>query len=398
MVEILLKAGAIPYVKTNLPQTMMTADSDNNLFGRTLNPNKLSITAGGSTGGEGAILKIRGSILGVGTDIAGSVRIPSYCNGVFGFKPSSGRVPFAGKVPPGRLGGPSAILPAIGPEGHSVRDMELWMKTILDAEPWNIDPNVIAVPWRTVQPYTRPLRLGLITEDPSRYAHPTVLRTLTTVSKALQAAGHTVVDLTSKIPSLWETSVLAWKYFALDPQDTPFKIMAEVNEPMVTSIPTTFIKEIPQGWHPSVDDLFEMNMQRFKLIAQFHAMITQNELDGFIMPGYQATAVPHDTFGVPIYTVLPNVLNYPAGVIPYLKANAEADKAFVRDVAYEPPCEYLQGSKFHSKLMWSIDDAAAVENAPCGFQVVGKPMKDEETLKIMQVVTDVLYKAGERPT
>ncbi|KAK4498039.1 hypothetical protein PRZ48_010695 [Zasmidium cellare] len=77
--KLLLDLGAVLYCKTNVPQTMMTADSDNNVFGRTLNPNNLSLTAGGSSGGEGALIALRGSILGVGTDIAGSIRIPSIC-------------------------------------------------------------------------------------------------------------------------------------------------------------------------------------------------------------------------------------------------------------------------------------------------------------------------------
>ena len=101
LVELLLALGAVLYVKTNIPQTMMvslravhsprifkianklqTGDSDNNIFGRTLNPHNTSLTAGGSSGGEGALTAFRGSILGVGTDIAGSIRIPALCCGV----------------------------------------------------------------------------------------------------------------------------------------------------------------------------------------------------------------------------------------------------------------------------------------------------------------------------
>jgi Asp-tRNA(Asn)/Glu-tRNA(Gln) amidotransferase A subunit family amidase len=121
LVDLLLQQGAVFYVKTNIPQGMMMADSDNPLFLRTLNPHKLSLTAGGSTGGEGALIALRGSVMGTGTDIAGSIRIPALCNGIYGFKPTSGRVPFAGKKAPGRIGSPSTILPTIGPEGHSIR-------------------------------------------------------------------------------------------------------------------------------------------------------------------------------------------------------------------------------------------------------------------------------------
>ena len=59
LVDILLGLGAILYCKTNIPQTMMTGDSQTNIFGRTLNPHKLSLGAGGSSGGEGALVAIR---------------------------------------------------------------------------------------------------------------------------------------------------------------------------------------------------------------------------------------------------------------------------------------------------------------------------------------------------
>ena len=90
LVENLLELGAVLYVKTNVPQTLMvfdhklsskaylttmssdqTADSHNNVFGRVLNPWNTMLTAGGSSGGEGALVALRGSPLGIGTDIAG---------------------------------------------------------------------------------------------------------------------------------------------------------------------------------------------------------------------------------------------------------------------------------------------------------------------------------------
>ncbi|KAM3414843.1 hypothetical protein BST61_g9987 [Cercospora zeina] len=66
----------------------------NNVLGTVLNPNKLSLGAGCSSGGKGALVAFRGSPLGVGTDIDGSVRIPALCNGTHGYKPTPARVPF----------------------------------------------------------------------------------------------------------------------------------------------------------------------------------------------------------------------------------------------------------------------------------------------------------------
>lgn len=133
--QILRDAGAVFYVKTNLPQTIMTADSHNHIFGRTLNPHNLSFTAGGSSGGEAALVAMRGSVLGVATDIAGSTRIPALCCGVSSIKQTASRLPFAGQVMPGKLLSPGAIAPVIGPCGHSIRDYELFMRTVCEASP-----------------------------------------------------------------------------------------------------------------------------------------------------------------------------------------------------------------------------------------------------------------------
>jgi amidase len=308
LVDILFRAGAVFYVKTNLPQSMMTADSHNNVFGRTLNPNKLSLTAGGSTGGEGALIKMRGSVLGLATDIAGSNRIPALCDGISSIKPTASRIPFAGKTPPGRLGSPSAILPVIGPSGHSVRDYQLFMKTVIDSEPWEYDENVINVPWRTVKPVDKPLRFGLIQGHPKRPLHPTIARTLHTTATLLKEAGHSIIILDDKIPDLWDSSLLAWKHFLLDPKRTPVQYVTEAGEPWVPSIATATFKDL-RGFQASLDDLFEINIERAKVLRAYREIMVQEKLDAILMPGYQATAVPHDTFGLPIYTALLNLLN-----------------------------------------------------------------------------------------
>ena len=94
----LREAGAIIIAKTNVPQTLLAFESANPLWGRTCNPWSTSHTAGGSSGGEGALLAVDGAAIGVGTDVGGSIRIPSgYC-GIYGFKPGLGRIAYAGSV------------------------------------------------------------------------------------------------------------------------------------------------------------------------------------------------------------------------------------------------------------------------------------------------------------
>ncbi|KAJ4289597.1 hypothetical protein N0V90_010926 [Kalmusia sp. IMI 367209] len=373
LVNLLHQHGAVFYCKTNLPQTMMTADSHNNLFGRTLNPHNLSVTAGGSTGGEGALIAMRGSVLGLATDVAGSCRILALCCGLKSFKPSAGRVPFGGGVPPGRLGSPGSIMPVIGPMGWSMRDAELVMRTICDSDTWQFDENVLGVPWRKVEPHARPLRFGLIRGHPKRPLHPPIARALHSAATKLKEKGHQIVLLDDKVPDIWECSVLAWKFFLLDPKKTPFQYLRDAGEPPVPSLSTAMVEEL-RGWEASLDGLWDMNLERFKILHRYHALVVENELDAILMPGNSATAVPHDTYGFTPFTVLQNLLNYPSGIFPHLKANEELDKPFFKaDAAYEPPYE-----------------PKVLEGLPAHVQVMGKPMKDEELMQILQTVEDIL--------
>lgn len=69
LVDLLLKAGAVFYVKTSVPQSLMVCETVNNVIGRTTNPRNRNWSCGGSSGGEGAMVGFRGGIIGVGTDI-----------------------------------------------------------------------------------------------------------------------------------------------------------------------------------------------------------------------------------------------------------------------------------------------------------------------------------------
>jgi amidase len=90
----LRRLGAVLYVKTNLPQSMMMSDSYNHVFGQCVNPFNRGLISGGSSGGEGSLVAARGSILGIGTDLGGSIRIPASLCGLYGLSPSPGRHPY----------------------------------------------------------------------------------------------------------------------------------------------------------------------------------------------------------------------------------------------------------------------------------------------------------------
>jgi fatty acid amide hydrolase 2 len=95
----LREAGAIPLGVTNTSELCMWLESANRVYGRTNNPYDAGRTAGGSSGGEGAIIGAGASPFGLGSDVAGSIRMPAFFNGIFGHKPSSGLVPNAGQFP-----------------------------------------------------------------------------------------------------------------------------------------------------------------------------------------------------------------------------------------------------------------------------------------------------------
>jgi fatty acid amide hydrolase 2 len=92
-------AGAIPLGVTNVPELCMWLETDNRVYGRTKNPYDRRRIAGGSSGGEGAIVAAGGSPFGLGSDIGGSIRMPAFFNGVFGHKPTGGLIPNSGQFP-----------------------------------------------------------------------------------------------------------------------------------------------------------------------------------------------------------------------------------------------------------------------------------------------------------
>jgi len=88
IVEVLKQLGAVIIAKTNLPQSILWSETECPLWGLTTNPLNPDFTPGGSSGGEGALLALKGSLVGWGTDIGGSIRVPCHMNGLWGLKPS----------------------------------------------------------------------------------------------------------------------------------------------------------------------------------------------------------------------------------------------------------------------------------------------------------------------
>ncbi len=100
VVQRLVDAGAIPIGVTNVSELGLWIESDNPLYGRTVNPYDPARTPGGSSGGEAAVVASGGSPFGVAADIGGSIRVPALFCGVFGHKPTAGLLPSTGHWPP----------------------------------------------------------------------------------------------------------------------------------------------------------------------------------------------------------------------------------------------------------------------------------------------------------
>ncbi|KAK0654584.1 putative amidase PB8B6.03 [Lasiodiplodia hormozganensis] len=121
--------GAILYVKTSVPPASCSAETGNNIIGYTTNPYNRMLTAGGSSGGEGALIALRGSPAGLGTDIGASIRLPSHFNGLYGLKPSYHRLPLRGLATP--MDGQDTCVFVVGPMATTSRSTTLLMKSLL---------------------------------------------------------------------------------------------------------------------------------------------------------------------------------------------------------------------------------------------------------------------------
>jgi fatty acid amide hydrolase 2 len=126
-------AGAIVLGVTNISELTMWIESNNRVYGRASSPYSEKHSAGGSSGGEGAAVGSGGSPFGIGSDIGGSIRVPAYCGGVFGHKPSRGLVPTTGMWPV--ADGEAAEMVVSGPLCRRAEDLMPVLRAIAGRDP-----------------------------------------------------------------------------------------------------------------------------------------------------------------------------------------------------------------------------------------------------------------------
>ncbi len=181
-------AGAVIFGKTNLPIYAGDLQSYNEVFGTTNNPHDLSRTPGGSSGGSAAALACGFTPLELGSDIGGSIRLPSHMSGVVGHKPSYGIVPAHGQIPgpPGTL--TLADLAVAGPMARTVEDLKLGLDIMAGPNRWEHPA------WRLKLPPPRhrmlkEYRVAAWLDDPACRVEPDVRALLENAAQALAAAG-----------------------------------------------------------------------------------------------------------------------------------------------------------------------------------------------------------------
>ena len=201
MVKELRNLGAVLFCKTSVPHSLMCGETINNILGYTWNPKNRNLSSGGSSGGEGALISLKGSPLGFGTDIGGSIRIPAGFNGLYGLRPSSGRLPYEGMA--NSMDGQNTVLSVVGPLSQSAGSLRLAVKALLSQHPWLHDPLVHEIPWRDEQEReiieigsskneSSQLAFGVLCNDKAINPHPPVRRAIGIVTRTIQRLGHKV--------------------------------------------------------------------------------------------------------------------------------------------------------------------------------------------------------------
>lgn len=252
IVRHMRRLGAIPFCKTNCPQSMLLAATDNNITGPTLNPFRRALTAGGAAGGEGVLQAVRGSPVGWVTEIAGSSRIPATFNKLFALRICHGRLSNAG------IASPSENLP----EYSSTPALMSWDLSVLShvarmsvGSHFHLeDPQCLDFPWResrwTQLHRSRP-RFAIMHHDHQVCPQPPIQRALSLVQAALEAQQYDVVTWDPP-----EHTTAVQTYFRLlgaDGGSSLRRLLDQSGEPAVKGL---------QQWYQQSDSIGQLSVEQ----------------------------------------------------------------------------------------------------------------------------------------
>lgn len=395
-VKLLKDAGAIVIGKTNVPQLLLAQESENDIWGITHNPWNTARSPGGSSGGEAAAIASGTSVLGVGTDIGGSIRIPAHFCGIHGLKPTVDRWSNRGSAT--GIAGQEMVRSQMGPMARTARDLALLFGAADLQKAAMLDP---AVPPWPVPDFgnvnLRGMRVGVTLDDGYLTPNAGVQRAVKLAAEALKSAGAEIVDYQPPGPDLLFTwlagissdggmtlrNMLAGEMPArqLQPSVKAALMPAPLRALLATILDARGDKRMARllrslGRKP-VDELWALTNQRTMLRRAEHDAWQAQKLDLVLCPPHTMPAMPIGTSGdltmTLSYAFRYVMLNFPAGVAPVTRVlEGETERANPADTV-EKRCAEVERH---------------CDGMPVGVQVVAPPYREELVLAAMAAIED----------
>jgi fatty acid amide hydrolase len=350
----------------------------------------LDRTPGGSSGGEGAIIASGGSPLGLGTDIGGSLRIPAAFCGITSLKPTTGRVNDPGRfsVPIGQ----QAFVSQVGPLARNVHDLALALGVL---NRLNVEPALPLGDYREVD--LSKLRIGFYSFDGTLAPAPAIRRSIQEAAQALKQHGAQVVEWTP--PDIGEAMLLFFGLLSAD-GGAGFKRMLgkgkrdpRANLPITLgSMPASFraiakavLKSVGQPTlgnfleyygHTRTDQYWTLVERQLDYQQHFKQQLDRDGIDVILCPACPLPAFTHgasnDLATAGAYSILYNVLGYPAGVVPFTRVKAE------EQVGRMPSKDMVE------KTALKVEKDST--GLPVGVQVVARPWREHVGLAVMSAL------------
>ncbi|RPB16662.1 acetamidase [Morchella conica CCBAS932] len=413
LIRLLRDAGAVPFVKTNIPITLLSFESTNPVFGRASNPHNARYSPGGSTGGEAALLAFGGSRIGVGTDVAGSVRVPAHYCGIYALRCSTGRFPRSGCM--SAMAGQEGVPAVYSPMAKTMPDLSYFLGAVIGMEPWKYDHTVHPLPWQPFLP-DRPMRWGVMRSDDVVPPSPACARALETAIAALKSQGEQITEL-DNVPNNLTSLRVAAHLLNADGGTTytsHFTSAFEANDPgvaqmrfyfrlprLVKRLYCAYVRYIRRdakwadclsGWHArSAEEQWKLVIERENIKKAWFDYWEEQDLDFVLTVPNALPAVPEGGmkrgFASCGYTFLWNLVDYASGVLPVTKVDAVKDAL---------PSGFLKSLDNQIAKNAFVDyDATAMAGLPVGIQVVTKRLEEEKCLWGMQRVVECLGMVGD---
>ncbi|KAH9949167.1 amidase signature domain-containing protein [Amylocystis lapponica] len=377
MTAVLRSLGAVFYVKTNQPQTIMHLES-HSFYGRTLNPWNTNLTPGGSSGGEAALIAMKGSCFGIGSDGGGSIRNPSANTGLHGMRPTAKTTPVDNQI--WYISGQSGFGTSTGPMCRSNRDIAMFFAAINSAKPAPslIDPALI--PLAPVVPNLTgaKLRVGIMMHDGVVLPHPPTLRALTLAKEKLLAAPNIeVVDYTPYQHDRGYTIIRSIYYE--DGGQGVRKMCADGGEDLLPL--TEWVISPPITRDHTTAEMWELHGAADTFRREYSDHWNGAGIDVLLCAPFPGTANPHDTAKYWGYTAIFNLVDYPGFVFP---TGLRADPAV--DVPTEPFAPMSPADAFNHSLYVP----GVFVGAPVSLQLVARRFNDGLLIAAQKVVEDII--------